>query len=193
MVDVLHPDFLLHAYASGFFHMPHPETGQIEWFRPDPRAIFPLNGFHCSRSLKKAIRTSGFDVTVDSHFAAVMDACADRAEGTWITAEFMRAYGKLHALGHAHSVEISLDRKLVGGVYGVSIRGAFFAESMFHRERNASKAALYHLVERLKARGFQLLEAQFLTPHLASLGAIEISDDDYQTRLKAALRIDTTF
>jgi leucyl/phenylalanyl-tRNA--protein transferase len=180
------------AYAQGYFPMPHPDSGEILWFRPDPRAILPLEGFHLSRSLKRSMRKSGFRVTFDTAFREVMESCADRPD-TWITEEFFAAYGALFLQGFAHSVEIWMGDRLVGGVYGVTLGGAFFAESKFHRETDASKAALFHLVERLKARGFSLLEVQFLTEHLASLGAVEISDEEYQARLAQALALHPSF
>ena len=183
--------FLLAAYANGYFPMPD-ETDEIRWYRPDPRAILPLNGFHCSRSLARKIKRKTFEVTYDKGFRDVMKACAARAE-TWINDEFLRAYGRLHDLGQAHSVEVWSDKKLVGGVYGVQLNGAFFAESKFHTARDASKIALYHLVEHLNEGGFKLLEVQFLTPHLASLGAIEISDREYQQKLKKALLVQASF
>ncbi|MEK6606220.1 MAG: leucyl/phenylalanyl-tRNA--protein transferase [Myxococcota bacterium] len=189
----LSPELLRVAYARGLFPMPHPDTGVLMWFRPDPRAVFPLDGFHCSRSLARTLRGARFAVTFDSAFAEVMRRCGDRAEGTWITQSFHDAYGALHRQGDAHSVEVWRGEQLVGGVYGVALGGGFFAESMFHAERDASKVALFHLVERLRARGFVLLEAQFMTPHLASLGAIEISDRLYRTRLAAALEARASF
>lgn len=183
---------LLSAYAQGFFPMPEPETGEIEWFRPDPRAVFPLEEFHISHSLQKKIRRKQYSVTFNTHFVEVMKACAEREE-TWINEEFLSAYTQLHRKGYAHSVEIWKTKKLIGGVYGVSIGGAFFAESKFHRATDASKLALYHLIERLKERHFELLEVQFLTPHLESLGAIAIPDEEYQKRLAQAIRVKASF
>jgi leucyl/phenylalanyl-tRNA--protein transferase len=186
------PELLRLAYAQGFFPMPDPDSGEILWFHPDPRAVLPLDGFHCSKSLQRTLKRKPFTVSVDRAFAAVMAACGARAE-TWITDEFKAAYGQLHAEGTAHSLEVWLDDRLVGGVYGVALGGAFFAESMFHRETDASKVALYHLVSKLKAAGFGLLEVQFLTPHLVSLGAIEIPRTEYLARLAVALRSPATF
>lgn len=168
--------------------MPNPDTGEIEWYRPDPRAVFPLEEFHVSKSLRRTLNRGDFTVTFDHAFRAVMEECSrDREEGTWITDEFHFAYGELHRIRLAHSVEVWEGEKLVGGVYGVSLGGAFFAESMFHRKTDASKVALFHLVERLKAIGFGLLEVQFLSAHLKSLGAIEIPDAEYIKRLNQAL------
>ncbi len=169
--------------------MPHPETQELLWFRPDPRAILPLDGFHVSQSLKKTLKKADITITTDRNFAMVMQHCAEReTEGTWINEEFFEAYTALHAEGNAHSLEVWHETKLVGGVYGVCLGGAFFAESMFHRRTDASKVALYHLTRKLSAMGFDLLEVQFMTPHLKSLGAIEIPGDDYLERLKKAIR-----
>lgn len=191
--DRLYPELLRAAYAQGYFPMPHPETDEIMWFRPDPRAVIPLDGFHVSQSLRRTLKRGIFSVTRDTAFTEVMLCCADREE-TWITPEFLHAYGQLHEQGHAHSVEV-WDKmgNLVGGVYGVSLGGAFFAESKFHRSTDASKVALYHLVEHLRSRKFLLLEVQFMTPHLARLGATPVSDSEYQKRLAAALVVETGF
>ncbi|RYZ66102.1 MAG: leucyl/phenylalanyl-tRNA--protein transferase [Proteobacteria bacterium] len=186
MKMVLTPDLLISAYANGYFPMPHPETEEICWFHPDPRAIIPLDQFHASRSLLRSIRRKDFRVSFNECFEDVIDGCADRAE-TWINAEIRAAFLELHQMGHVHSVEVWQGDRLVGGTYGLAIRGAFFAESMFHRETDASKAALLGLVTHMKQRGMTLLEVQFLTPHLQSLGALEISSDEYMERLKEAL------
>lgn len=172
--------------------MPDPDTQDLLWFRPDPRAILPLDGFHSSRSLVKKLKKGNFQVSFDQDFPGVMRGCANRPE-TWITDEFFEAYGKLFLEGHCHSVEIWQEGKLVGGVYGVAIRAAFFAESMFHTVTDASKIALFHLVRHLKSRGYLLLEIQFLTPHLSRLGAVKISDFEYQKRLRTALKREVTF
>jgi leucyl/phenylalanyl-tRNA--protein transferase len=188
----LHPDLLRTAYANGFFPMPDPETGELLWFNPDPRAILPLDGFHCSRSLERTLKRKKFTVSFDRAFEAVMRGCADRKE-TWITEEFVRVYTALHRDGDAHSVEVWQGNKLVGGLYGVSLGAAFFAESKFHRATDASKVALYNLVARLNEKKFKLLEVQFLTPHLAGLGAIQIPAREYQRRLSVALARRRTF
>lgn len=187
-ISRLPPDLLVQAYASGYFPMPDSATGEIHWYRPDPRAIFPLDGFHVSVSLKKRLKKEPFTITFDTAFTDVMKGCAARPD-TWINDEFLAAYTKLHTLGIAHSVEVwnKKTQKLVGGVYGLSLNGAFFAESKFHTETDASKAALYFLVEKLRKQGFLLLEVQFMTPHLKSLGAVEISDEEYTKRLQEAL------
>lgn len=192
MKTALSTELLISAYANGYFPMPHPETEEICWFHPDPRAILPLDHFHVSRSLRRTMRRTSFRVSFDEDFEAVIDACADRKE-TWINAEIRTAFVALYRQGHGHSVEVWNEDRLVGGSYGLAIRGAFFAESMFHRETDASKIALYHLVEHLLARGMKLLELQFLTPHLQSLGAIEISSDDYMERLRLALKTPVSF
>jgi leucyl/phenylalanyl-tRNA--protein transferase len=172
--------------------MPHPETGEILWFNPDPRAVIPLDGFHMSRSLRRSIAKRGYTVTSDRAFVDVMKGCADRKE-TWINDTFFRAYSELHRMGFAHSIEVWLGDELVGGCYGVHICGIFCAESMFSRKTDASKVALKYLVGHLKERGIDLLEVQFLTPHLASLGAIEISAGAYHKLLREALMKDAVW
>ncbi|MCB0417895.1 MAG: leucyl/phenylalanyl-tRNA--protein transferase [Bdellovibrionales bacterium] len=188
---VLTPELLLRAYANGFFPMGDPDTKEIHWYRPDPRAVLPLENFHRSRSLVRKLRKESFVTTFNQDFASVIRAC--RRPDTWITDEIVAAYEALHQQGHAHSVEVCKDGNLVGGVYGVSLAGGFFAESMFHSVTDASKVALHHLVDHLLRKGFCLLEVQFLTPHLASLGAVEISDKQYQTLLKKALTTPAVF
>ena len=183
---------LLSAYSVGYFPMPDPDTDEIRWYFPDPRAIIPLDGFHVSRSLAKTLKSERFSVTIDQDFRGVMEACGARSQ-TWINDEFKRVYGALHSLEFAHSVEIWEQDQLVGGVYGVALGGAFFAESKFHRKTDASKVALYHLVEHLRKQGFQLLEVQFLTPHLARLGAIEIVAEHYLERLSQAIQLPCHF
>jgi len=187
------PTGLEFAYSCGIFPMHNHFTGGIDWYRPDPRAILPLNGFHTSRSLAGTIRRGTFTVTFDTAFEAVMRGCADRSEGTWISEEFISVYGDLHRQGKAHSVEAWLDDRLAGGAYGVALGGAFMAESMFHYETDASKVALAALVEHLRIRGYQLLDVQYLTPHLSSLGAIEIPHREYNDRLRQALRLSPNF
>lgn len=188
----LSPQLLLTAYSQGYFPMPDPSTSEILWFRPNPRAIIPLNKFHVSRSLKKKIKKNFFTITFDNAFKEVMEGCAENRE-TWITQEFKDVYYQMHTFKMAHSVEVWFEDKLVGGTYGVCLGGAFFAESKFHRMTDASKIALYYLVERMKERGLKLLECQFLTPHLSSLGAEEVSDSDYIILLKKSLQIKTKF
>ena len=186
-MDPLPTGLLRSAYSQGYFPMPHPKTGQTQWLRPDPRAILPLNNFHLSHSLARVIKKKWFRVTYNRSFSQIIRGCQARVE-TWITDEFVKSYENFHREGFAHSVEVWKEGKIAGGLYGVAIGGAFFAESMFYRIPNASKVALFYLVQRLKDSGFGLLEVQFLTPHLKSLGAIEISDATYQKLLKHALR-----
>ena len=159
---------------------------EIHWVDPRHRGIFPLDGFRVSRSLARRIRRMDWRIAVDEGFAATVAACADRPE-TWINPEIFRLYERLHAMGHAHSLEVREGDALVGGVYGVTLGRAFFGESMFSRRTDASKVALAFLVDRLVAGGFTLFDTQFLTPHLASLGAIEISRAAYHQKLAAAL------
>ena len=167
-------------------------SGIITWHRPRRRAILPLETFHASRSLRALLKRHPFEITVDRAFGDVVEACADRPS-TWISAEFKMIYGELHAQGKAHSVEVWVGRELAGGLYGVHLGGAFFAESMFHRRTNMSKVALAELVSRLRERGFALLEVQYLTEHLAQFGVIEIPDRKYQARLKEALELSCSF
>lgn len=181
------------AYKRGVFPMYHDEIDELRWYMPDPRAILPLDGFHTSRSLAKTIRQGVFEARYDTDFEGVMRGCADREEGTWISEEFIALYGELHRMGKAHSVETWRDGRLVGGTYGVSLGGAFMAESMFHRETDASKVALHALVSRLNERGYALLDVQYVTPHLQSLGAIEIPHREYYARLRRALRLPCKF
>ncbi len=189
----LSPVGVLFAYSEGVFPMADEGTDRILWFRPDPRAIIPLDGFHVSRSLAKTIRQAKFVVSVDADFEGVMRGCADRPEGTWISEEFIRVYGELHRQGHAHSVEVRRDGRLVGGAYGVALGAAFMAESMFHSETDASKVALEALVRRLNERGFALLDVQYVTPHLSSLGAVEIPHRRYYELLSRAIRVPCRF
>jgi leucyl/phenylalanyl-tRNA--protein transferase len=188
MRQKLTPRLLEYAYRNGFFPMAD-DDGEVGWYRPDPRAILPLDGFHVSRSLQRTLNRADFVVKSEGHFEEVMRACGDRPEGTWMNEEFIAAYTGLHRLGKAHAVSVWQDGKLVGGTYGVCLGGAFFAESKFHRVTDASKVALHGLVERLRAGGFSLLEVQFLTPHLQSLGAVEIAAEEYERRLEAALEL----
>ena len=188
----LDTDILKLAYANGYFPMPDPETNEICWYNPDPRAVIPLDGFHTSRSLKRTINKGIFTHTINRSFDAVMEGCADR-ESTWINDAFLSAYGDLHRQGFAHSLEVWDGDELAGGIYGVALGGAFFAESKFHRKTDASKVALARLVEHLSARGFILLEVQFLIPHLARLGAVEIPSGEYHNRLKRALTLPVSF
>jgi leucyl/phenylalanyl-tRNA--protein transferase len=187
----LTPEVLVSAYACGIF--PMDVEGEIRWFSPDPRAIIPLDTFHTSRSLKQTYRKGRFEIRIDTAFEPVMRACADREEGTWISEEIVGAYVRLHELGLGHSVEAWREGELAGGLYGVALGRAFFGESMFSRQRDASKVALVALVERLRDRGFTLLDVQFMTEHLARFGAVEIPREEYLGRLQAALKTSARF
>ena len=184
---------LLAAYRAGIF----PWTVRpVSWWSPNPRGIFELDRFHVSRSLERVIRKNLFEVTRDTDFRKVMEACAaPRAarDGTWISKTFIEAYCRLHAEGHAHSIECRREGRLVGGVYGVAIGGLFAGESMFHRESNASKVALFHLVEHLRARGFVLFDIQMLTPITEQLGGVAIPREEYLRRLQSALAVTASF
>jgi leucyl/phenylalanyl-tRNA--protein transferase len=185
--DDLTPELLLRAYVQGLFPMAeHRDDPELFWVDPKRRGIIPLDGFHISRSLARRLRRGGFDIRVNSDFDGVLDGCADRSE-TWINGAIRRLYGRLFHIGLAHSLEVIEDGKLVGGVYGVTIGAAFFGESMFSRRPDASKIALAYLVDRLRLAGFRLFDTQFLTPHLASLGAIEVSRAAYHRMLEAAI------
>lgn len=184
--QTIDPDLLLRAYSLGWFPMGAGRRGRIEWFSPDPRGILPLDAFHAPSRLTRVVRQARFEVRIDTAFEAVMRACAARDE-TWITEDILNSYAALHRLGYGHSVETWQDGALVGGLYGVAIGGAFFGESMFHSATDASKVALVALVERLRARGYALLDTQWVTPHLVQFGGTEIRRSDYLTRLSAAL------
>ncbi|CAM5767345.1 leucyl/phenylalanyl-tRNA--protein transferase [Bosea minatitlanensis] len=186
------PEIMLRAYAAGIF--PMAETADdpgLFWVEPEWRGIIPLDGFHLSARLARTLRSDRFEVRVDSDFAAVIAACAeqrpDRPE-TWINGRIRAIFGELFTLGYAHTVECWRDGRLVGGLYGLSLGAAFFGESMFHRETDASKVALVHLVARLRHGGYRLLDTQFQTGHLAQFGTIEIPRDAYRLRLEDALR-----
>jgi len=188
----LSPENLLSAYACGIFPMAD-EQGRLHWLSPDPRAILDLDAFIVPRTLRTTIRQGRFDVTFNESFSDVVAACADRPSGTWISDDIRDAYVALHRLGFAHSVETRKDGDLAGGLYGVALGGAFFGESMFHRESDASKIALVGLVQRMRERGFVLLDIQFRTAHLDRFGAVEIPRADYQRRLRCALRLSCRF
>ncbi|HWB05772.1 MAG TPA: leucyl/phenylalanyl-tRNA--protein transferase [Verrucomicrobiales bacterium] len=188
---VLPPDLLLQAYAQGMFPMAM-ESGELGWFSPDPRGIIPIRDFHVPHGMKKLLRDAPFQIRINSAFATVMRGCANR-DTTWISDTILRSYVRLHELGFAHSVEAWQGRRLVGGLYGVAIGGAFFGESMFSREPGASKIALHALVRRLDDRGFTLLDTQWVTGHLRTFGAHEIPRSEYMQRLRAALKQDCRF
>ncbi len=183
----LTPGLLLRAYAAGIFPMSESrDDPDVFWVDPQLRGVMPLDRFHISRSLARRLRRGGFEVTIDRDFEGVVTACADRPD-TWINATIFRLYRQLHAMGFAHSLEVRMDGALAGGVYGVTLGGAFFGESMFSRRTDASKIALAFLIDRLRKGNFTLFDTQFLTDHLESLGGEEISRAAYHARLKEAL------
>jgi leucyl/phenylalanyl-tRNA--protein transferase len=190
----LTPEMLLNAYGNGVFPMAVNKRGDIRWFEPDPRAVIPLDErFHIPHGLKRALKKNTFEITIDREFEAVMRACSTAHGETWISKEIIRAYTELHELGLAHSIEARSEGKLVGGLYGVHLRGAFFGESMFHHETDASKIALVHLVQRLRVGGFTLLDTQWTTPHLLQFGTHEIPKAEYLALLDRALERDCVF
>lgn len=183
------PELLLQAYRVGVFPMAeHRDDPEMFWVDPRKRGVFPLDGFRISRSLSKTLKRNDYYVTLNTAFDDVIDACADRSE-TWINQEIRALYNALHHQGHAHSLEVWADSRLIGGVYGVAVGGAFCGESMFSRQRDASKVALAWLIDLLRRTGFVLFDTQFLTHHLASLGAIEITRAEYRAYLAQALRV----
>lgn len=187
------PAMLLAGYARGIFPMAegrHTET--LHWVDPVQRGIFPLDRFHISRSLRRQILQANYTIRTDSAFRAVVRACADRAE-TWINADLLQLYSRLHDSGYAHSLEVWEDGTLVGGVFGVALGRAFFGESMFSARTGGSKIALAYLIDRLNQAGFILFDTQFLTAHLASLGAVEIPRAEYRQRLRDALQSGADF
>lgn len=190
-------DLLLKAYASGVFPMAESaDDPEVFWVRPESRGVIPLDDFHMPKSLGKVIRQGRFEIRFDSDFAGVVDACAeerDERRSTWINAPIREAYIELFRLGHCHSVEAWRDNRLVGGLYGVRLGRAFFGESMFSRETDASKVCLVHLVERLRAKGFALLDTQFTTDHLKRFGAVDVPRARYEKMLQEALKGDASF
>lgn len=190
---ILTPELLLHAYAAGVFPMSEGrDDPEVFWVDPKRRGIFPLTGFHISRSLARRMRRGDYAITFDQDFTGVLTGCADRPE-TWINDAIFDLYQALHDRGYAHSVEIWKGDNLVGGVYGVALAGAFFGESMFSRATDASKVGLAYLIDRLRLGGFTLFDTQFITKHLASLGAVEISRANYRRRLAEALNVTADF
>ena len=190
-------ELLVSAYSSGWFPMAVDE-GEIRWYSPDPRGIIPLDAFHVPARLARVIRSGRFRIEIDRDFPAVIRACAqadrkDEDPGTWIDSEILASYIALYRKGFAHSVEAWDGERLAGGLYGVALGGAFFGESMFHRVTDASKVSLVALVERLRARGFTLLDIQWVTPHLERFGAVEIPRREYLERLQQALALDAAF
>jgi leucyl/phenylalanyl-tRNA--protein transferase len=188
----LHPELVLSGYAQGVFPMGE-DDGTIAWFSPDPRCIFEFERFHIPKSLRPKLNRGYFEVRINTDFDQVIRACADRPEGTWITDDIVRVYTALHEHGFAHSVECWRADELAGGLYGVSLGGAFFGESMFHQETDASKVALVALMQRLQSRRFSLVDTQWITPHLAKFGAVEIPREQYLTLLAIAIKTQTDF
>jgi leucyl/phenylalanyl-tRNA---protein transferase len=191
------PQILLKAYAAGIFPMAESaEDNALYWIEPEERGVIPLDGLRVSRSLRKRVRRRHFGIRIDSDFAAVIEACAARTaarQTTWINSRIRSLYIQLHRMGCCHSVECWRDGRLAGGLYGVRIGAAFFGESMFSRQTDASKVALVHLVARLRAGGFMLLDAQFVNPHLTRLGAVAVAKGDYHQLLEPALAADGDF
>jgi leucyl/phenylalanyl-tRNA--protein transferase len=186
MFPPLSPELLLAGYAQGIFPMAESrENPELHWFEPQLRGVIPLDNFHISRSLARVIRRGTFTIRTDTAFRAVVEGCADRPE-TWINGPLFALYDQLHAAGFAHSLEVWQADTLVGGIFGVTLGGAFFGESMFSRATNASKVALAYTVDRLRQAGFVLFDTQYLTPHLASLGGIEIPRAAYRAQLVQA-------
>jgi leucyl/phenylalanyl-tRNA--protein transferase len=191
------PELLLRAYAAGIFPMAESaDDPALYWVEPRERGIIPLQGFHVPSRLARTVRGDHFEIRVDTDFDGVIAGCAAPADDrrqTWINERIRSLYGELFDIGHAHTVEAWRDGKLVGGLYGVRLGAAFFGESMFHIERDASKVALVHLVARLRAGGFRLLDTQFVTPHLASFGAVDVSRREYRKLLDAAVLLHADF
>jgi len=188
---VIEPELLLDAYARGIFPMGLPD-GEIGWFSPDPRGVLPLDRFHVPHGLLRTLKKRLFEIRFNTAFAQVMRACAERDE-TWIDEEILCSYERLHQLGFAHSVEAWREGNLVGGLYGVAMGGVFFGESMFHTETDASKVALHALIARLGEQQFALLDIQWVTPHLATFGAVEIPRREYLRKLRHALGLQCQF
>lgn len=193
----LTPDVLLRAYAIGVFPMAEDrDDPDLFWVDPRMRGIIPLDAVHVPRRLRRTVRKNDFRVTVDTEFDAVIEGCAEATETrprTWINDRIIMLYGSLHRLGYAHSVEVWRGDQLVGGLYGVSLGGAYFGESMFSRETDASKVGLVHLVARLRGAGYTLLDSQFITRHLRRFGAVEIPRSEYRQRLAEAMKLTTDF
>jgi leucyl/phenylalanyl-tRNA--protein transferase len=195
LAERFEPSVVVAAYRAGFFPMAESRTGPISWYSPDPRAIIPLNDFNVPRSLRRQTKQSACTTTVDRVFDHVIGACAEgmNPDGTWISDDIIRVYTELHRQGIAHSVETWLEGNLVGGLYGISLGGAFFGESMFSRMQNGSKFALVALVGRLKARGYGLLDTQIMNEHIRQFGAVEVPRQHYLALLEDALSLPVTF
>jgi leucyl/phenylalanyl-tRNA---protein transferase len=190
--SIIKPEILIQAYKQGYFPMADHKHGDIYWHCPDPRAVIPLDSPKKPKSLRRSEEKYEFEYRIDTCFRTVMEKCSER-EDTWISEEIIETYMQLHYLGMAHSVETFEDDILVGGLYGVSIGGAFFGESMFNNVTDASKGAFFYLIERLKKRNFLLLDSQYINPFTKQLGAIEVSYSDYTKRLIKAINLHTSF
>lgn len=189
---IIEPQYLLNAYASGYFPMAESKDSVILWHSPDPRAIIPLDKIKMPRTVRQSIKKEGFEIRIDTAFRKVIEACSQR-EDTWISQEIIDSYVILHSAGYAHSVETYKDGELVGGLYGVALGGAFFGESMFTTVSNASKGAFYHLTNHLIENGFILLDTQFINEFTESLGAVEIPKAQYLNILKVAVNLPVKF
>ena len=188
----LTPEVVLYGYRIGVFPMADPEDDEIYWYSPDPRAVLPIKAFHVPKNLEKLVARGRFEVVSDRDFEGVIRACAER-ESTWISEEVIRVYSALNEKGFAHSVECRLDGRLVGGLYGVAVGAAFFGESMFHHETDASKVALVHLVRRLRQGGYILLDTQYSTRHLEQFGVTQVSRKEYERLLEEAVAKEATW
>lgn len=193
MSERLTPELLIRAYSMGIFPMgdSRDPRAPVRWYAPDPRCVLDLDNFHIPRRLARTVRQQKFEIKMDSAWREVMELCAARPD-TWITDDIFDVYTELHRQGLAHSVEAYFDGVLAGGLYGVSLGGAFMGESMFHTVTDASKVALVYLVERMKARGFVLLDCQFMTDHLKKFGALDIPQAEYLARLQKAIEMDVS-
>lgn len=190
--NTIEPDFLLAAYAAGYFPMADSREGSINWYSPDPRAIIPLDAFKISRSLRQTLKKHLFEIRINTAFEEIIRSCAAREE-SWISEDIVQSYLQLRNLGYAHSVEAWKNETLAGGLYGVAIGAAFFGESMFSQEQNASKVALVYLVQHLRIKKFELLDTQFITPHMVQFGAKEIPREYYLKLLKQAIQKERMF
>ncbi len=190
--DLLRPETMIRLYASGAFPMADEETGEINWYLPETRTVIPLDNYNIPRSLKKILNDSDFEIEYDTDFISVVKGCASR-DKTWISEELIKAYLRLKELGFVHTVETRIGGKLVGGLYGISYRGAFFGESMFSVVPQASKVALANLLKHLNEKGFVMLDVQFMTEHLRMFGAVEISFEEYNGLLKTAYTRESRF
>ena len=192
-MNIIPPENLLSAYAQGIFPMAESRDAKdVDWYSASKRGIIPIGQFHISKNVRRIIRQEKFEIKVDTHFREVVKACANR-DTTWINDLILNSYDVLHQAGHAHSVEVYLDNELIGGLYGVSLQSAFFGESMFKREPEADKVALYYCHKILKENGFMLWDTQFYTEHLAQFGCIEIAAEEYREKLGIAMKKEATF